>query len=215
MGIGEWSSERMTIITSSRTSRIRLSAATVALAGLALTGCAAESHLAFDFVHPFDAPIPATFDDIDPAFANDRDFVWEVAGRSDQAIRGFAPVVVYPPGDEESIPLPDDYVGYLDAITEGDAVISDVTVDGIVGQRIDFTTDEGTPQASLGCVADDLPADDGGCLGLQGDRIYRIVVLERDDETLLFWVRTGAARGADEEFFAEFDTWLAGIRFTS
>ena len=131
------------------------------------------------------------------------------------AVRFLIPVVVYPPGDTEATPPPDDYLAYLLAQSEHGASLEDVTETTVGGSpaTIVSATVADSLDGSLGCPAEGITAHD--CFGLQPDLTLRIAVIDVGGTTLLAWLRHAEAAGEPEltREIAAFEEMLATVHF--
>lgn len=146
---------------------------------------------------------------------------WDAAASEENKVRFLAPVIVYPPGDDQPPQAPPkDYLKFLQGPTKDNAELSEVTkitVDGHPATLITatYTIDAGHPQGfldgSLGCP-ERTPDRAESCFGVQPDLLLRLAVIDLGKTTLLAWARV-KKDNPDQAFFAMFERMLKSVRF--
>jgi hypothetical protein len=129
-------------------------------------------------------------------------------------VRFVLPVNLYKPKQPKPVALPPDYLVYLRGLTAQGAKYTDeatTTVDGHPATLVTGTAAEPL-DGVLGCPQLNMTASD--CFGLQPELSLRIAVIDVGGKTLLAWARTEEGAVDVPAFFTEFETMLAGLRFT-
>jgi hypothetical protein len=146
---------------------------------------------------------------------------WDAPASEDHKVRFLAPVIVYPPGDDQPPQAPPkDYLKFLQGPTKDNAELSEVTkitVDGhpatlmTATYTIDASHPQGFLDGSLGCP-ERTPDRAESCFGVQPDIVERLAVIDLGKTTLLAWARV-QKDNPDQAFFAMFEHMLTTVRF--
>jgi hypothetical protein len=144
---------------------------------------------------------------------------WDAAvSDPDNAVRFFAPVIVFPAGSHTPQAPPKDYLKYLQSQAKYGAEFSKVTkitVDGHPATLMNVTTSrpEGYLSATIGCfVRTAANRHEDGCFGPQPDLLLRMAVIDLGQSTLLTWARVHKDN-PDPAFVAMFEHMLTTVRF--
>jgi len=132
----------------------------------------------------------------------------------DRAVRFSSPVGLYDPAHPHKfVPLPADYLGYLQGLASYGVDISaptTATVDGHPATIVTASTSNGL-DGSLGCPAKQLGPEE--CFGVQDFAVLHLAVIDVDGTLLLAWARVVPGSPNTVHDFAAFEELLATITF--